>query len=255
MIYNLFQEHEFLLYIPGIAKYRVINGKEIIISPCKNASKESVRLFLLSITMAALLTQRKKILLHASAILSKQKLILFIGNSGAGKSSIAAEFSKRGFTLFSDDVCVLEDTHASSSKVFSYASYPMMKLWEDTVMALDDQKFDKNHKIIPQLTKYGQFFHDQFTTTAYPIEKIFILNPVENTFDNYSSKKISGIEAFELLSKNTYRRQFLLKSTLQEIHLKQLSFLVQSADISILTRNIKESNIQSFANFVEHLLH
>jgi len=253
-IYTSFKEKEFLLYIPGIAKYRATEGKEITIAPCENAEKESVRLFLLSITMAALLTQRKKILLHASAILLNEKLILFIGDSGAGKSSIAAELSKRGYTLFSDDVCVLDDVQSGSSKVLAYASYPMMKLWEETVLELNDQKFDRSYKIIPQLTKYGQFFHDQFTVTPYLIEKIFILNPVDNTHDTYSAKKVKGIEAFEYLSKNTYRRQFLLESTLQAIHLKQLSFLVQATEITLLTRRKKDSEIQTFTNFVELLI-
>jgi hypothetical protein len=253
-IYTSFKEKEFLLYIPGVAKYRATHGKEITVDPCENAEKGSVRLFLLSITMAALLTQRKKILLHASAILLNGKLMLFIGDSGAGKSSVAAELSKRGYTLFSDDVCVLDDVQEGSSKVFSYASYPMMKLWEETVLELNDQKFNISHKIIPQISKYGQFFHDQFTVTPYPIEKIFILNPVENALVHYSAKKVTGIEAFEYLSKNTYRRQFLLESTLQSIHLKQLSFLVKASEITLLTRLKRESEIISFTDYVEILI-
>ena len=130
----------------------------------------------------------------------------------------------------------------------------MMKLWDETLLALNDQKFDRSYKIIPQLSKYGQFFHDQFTVTPYPIEKIFILNPVENSLDHYSAKKVKGIEAFEYFSKNTYRKQFLHESTLQAIHLKQLSFLVQETEITLVTRRKKDSEIDTFAKFVENLI-
>ena len=51
-IYTSFKDEEFLLYIPGIAKYRAIEGKEITVDPCENAEKGSVRLYLLSIIMA-----------------------------------------------------------------------------------------------------------------------------------------------------------------------------------------------------------
>ncbi len=253
-IYTLFRENEFLLYIPGIAKYRALEGKEITVDTCKDADKESIRLFLLSITMAALLTQRKKILLHASAILLNGKLVLFVGDSGAGKSSTVAELSKRGYTLFSDDVCVLENVSGKTDGMYAYSSYPMMKLWEDTVQKLDDKQFDKTYKIRPQVSKYGQFFHEQFSKSPYPIKMIFVLNPVESQTGEYAAKKIAGLEAFEYLSKNTYRRQFLHEHSLQALHLKLLSSLVQSSEIILLTRNKHKSEIGTFTDFLETML-
>jgi len=253
-IYTLFREKEFLLYIPGIAKYRALEGKEIIVDPCSEADKESIRLFLLSITMAALLTQRKKILLHASAILLNGELVLFVGDSGAGKSSIVAELSKRGYSLFSDDVCVLECLPEKTPGMYAYSSYPMMKLWEDTVQKLDDNQFDKTYKIRPQVSKYGQFFHEQFSKSPYPIKKIFVLNPVEDQIGEYAAKIIIGLEAFKYLSKNTYRRQFLHEHSLQALHLKQMSFLVQSAEIILMTRNKDNSEIGTFTDFLENIM-
>jgi hypothetical protein len=242
----LFEEKEFLLNLPGIAKYRSIAGKEIFIG--------TVRLFLLSITMAALLTQRQKILLHASAIIQNEKLILFIGDSGAGKSSIAAELSKRGYTLFTDDVCVLESATEQNDQILAFASYPMMKLWEDTIQALDNSQFDRSYKIRPALPKFGQFFHEQFVTKAYPIQKIFVLNPVDDGPMGFGLRKLHGMEAFEKLSQNTYRRQFIQKSPLQAIHLKSMGFLISNTDIAEITRSKKIGEISSFTDFVETLI-
>ena len=250
----LFEEKEFLLNLPGIAKYRSIAGKEIIIDPYPGSDLGTVRLFLLSITMAALLTQRQKILLHASAIIQNEKLILFIGDSGAGKSSIAAELSKRGYTLFTDDVCVLESGPEQNDQIFAFASYPMMKLWEDTIQALNNSQFDRSYKIRPALPKFGQFFHEQFVTKAYPIQKIFVLNPVDDGPVGFGLRKLHGMEAFEKLSQNTYRRQFIRKSPLQAIHLKSMGFLISNTDIAEITRSKKIGEISSFTDFVESLI-
>lgn len=252
--FSLYEDEAFLLNLPGIAKYYASKGKEIIIDPYQGALDGSIRLFLLSATIAAILAQRQKILLHASAIQYKGKLSLFVGESGTGKSSIVAELSKRGYSLFADDICVLEFREGKTDSLQSYSSYPMMKLWEETVQELNDSKFDKTHRLIPKFAKYGQFFHEKFSTNAYPIEKIFILKPIENGEEKYNFQMISGMEAFESLSRNTYRSQFVQKSTLQIIHFKIISHLVQNTAIIELRRSKDKSKIDSFTDFVQKLL-
>jgi hypothetical protein len=252
--FSIFEEDTFLLNLPGIAKYHATNGMNIIVEPYPNAIEGSIRLFLLSITMAAILSQKQKILLHTSAILRNGKLSLFLGESGAGKSSIAAELSKRGYILFADDICVLEFTEGNDDPLLAYSSYPMMKLWEETVHELDDVKFDKSHRIIPKFAKYGQFFHEKFSTQAFPIDKIFILNPVDKDDENYNIRKINGVEAFEILSRNTYRSQFIQKSDLQMIHFRIISYLAQNTTVTELSRSKSNSRIDSFTDFVETYL-
>ena len=255
-VHVIFKEKEFLLNLPGIAKYQVTGGKQITIDFYPTSDAGTVRLFLLSITMAALLTQRQKILLHASAIIWNEKLILFLGESGSGKSSIAAELSRRGYNLFTDDVCVLETRQDNNDQVLAYASYPMMKLWDDTILALDHSDYDRSHKLRPSLPKFGQFFHEKFITTAYPVQKIFVLNPLIENPQEYSVKRLQGMEAFEKLSQHTYRKQFIQESSLlQAIHFKLMGTLIREKEVFEITRSKKYSDINTFTNFVEsHIL-
>ena len=58
----------FRLDVPGVARYRVEEGKRIFVEPLANASPEKVRLFLLGSTMSALLYQRGLLPLHGSAV-------------------------------------------------------------------------------------------------------------------------------------------------------------------------------------------
>jgi hypothetical protein len=49
-------------------------------------------------------------LLHASAVTIADGVLAFVADQGGGKSTLAAEFLRRGATLFADDVVALEDT-------------------------------------------------------------------------------------------------------------------------------------------------
>src|SRR5579864_4054354 len=46
--------------------------------------------------------------LHATAIIVDDQAIAFLGDSGMGKSTLAAKFLQRGYTLLTDDVLALE---------------------------------------------------------------------------------------------------------------------------------------------------
>lgn len=245
-------KNDFYLDVPDVARYITSKGKKIIVEPHENSNESSIRLFLLSNAMAALLVQRNQILLHASAIIHENELVLFLGESGAGKSSIVAELNKRGYTIFSDDICVLLPVREVDKSAMALSSYPMMKLWDDTINELNDDQFKKKHKLRPEATKYGHFFHDSFEKSAYPIKKIFILNPNLDSID-YSAKKISGLEAFELVGKNTYRSQFIMEYNLQKLHMESISGLIHRSEIQILSRHREKSNIEEFTNFSELL--
>lgn len=243
-------KNSFYLDVPEVARYLTSQGKSILVEPYFNSAESTIRLFLLSNAMAALLVQRNQILLHSSAIIHENELILFMGESGAGKSSIAAELSKRGYTIFSDDICVLQPVLEEEKSVYAIASYPMMKLWDDTINALDDDQFEKKHKIRPMADKYGHFFHESFNANAYPIKKIFILNPSLEAHD-YIVSKISGLKAFELLGKNTYRSHFIMESDLQKIHMEFISAIILRADVLELSRPKNNSTIKNFTDFTE----
>jgi hypothetical protein len=64
-------------------------------------------------------------LLHASAVTSDRGLIALVARTGGGKTSLAAEFLRRGATLFSDDVVALDD---AGGEVIAHPGPPLMNL-------------------------------------------------------------------------------------------------------------------------------
>ena len=73
------------LTIEGIARYRISDGRRIIVQPALGVPEANVRLFLLGSAMGLLLHQRGLMPLHASAVEIEGRAVAFTGASGAGK--------------------------------------------------------------------------------------------------------------------------------------------------------------------------
>jgi hypothetical protein len=64
-------------------------------------------------------------LLHASAVTTDHGLVALVARTGGGKTSLAAEFLRRGATLFSDDVVALD---SAGGEVIAHPGPPLMNL-------------------------------------------------------------------------------------------------------------------------------
>lgn len=93
-------DQEFLLSRDDAGRYYASNGNKIVVSPLQGAHPRSIRLYVLATVMAAILHQRKKIPYHASAILFNNEIVLFAGQSKAGKSTLLSGLMKRGYRVF-----------------------------------------------------------------------------------------------------------------------------------------------------------
>ncbi len=95
---------ELLLKIDHIAHYLILDGREIRVEAAVGSTAEDIRVFLLGSAMAALLHQRRLLVLHASSIQTERGAVLFMGRSGSGKSTLSAALVQRGYPLLADDV-------------------------------------------------------------------------------------------------------------------------------------------------------
>lgn len=242
---------EYLLDLLNVARYYAAHGNKIVIEPYTNADNSSIRLFLLSNAMAAILHQQNKIPFHASGIITEKGLVLFTGRSGAGKSTTACGLMDLGYKLFTDDVCVLSHNE-QTGKIEAVSSYPMMKLWENTIDQYAPQKV-KSHKLRPHLAKYGFFEHDQFTTESLPVTQVCILKP-DSLVDEYASRSLTAVKAFNELQQNTYRRGQVDMMNLRQHHFGIISRLTQQATITEILRPQRKNNISDFILYIQHLI-
>ena len=74
----------------------------------RGAQEGDVRAFLLGIVWSILGWQRSLLPLHASSVARGPDLHAFVGEPGAGKSTLAAALARHGYPLFTDDVLFLD---------------------------------------------------------------------------------------------------------------------------------------------------
>lgn len=246
-------DHELLFIVKDVARYYACNGSRISIEILSASEEErTIRLYVLATVMAAILLQRLQLPLHASAIIKGDTLILLSGDSGAGKSTLLAELIKTGYRVFSDDVVVLK-TDDTSSKVLATASYPMIKLWNDSIDKLSHDSFsNRSFKVRYDLDKYGFFFHSSFDTGSHPISKIVVLKKGEQ--DNFTLKELKSGEAFKAITKQVYRPMLIQSNRLRLLCFTTISELVKCCSVVEITRprDCKPSELLAYAE--NHLL-
>jgi hypothetical protein len=123
-----------LLDFPGVGRFLVRGGKEILIDTVPDADEGAVRAYLVSMAFGALFHQRGIVPLHASAIDVADGCIAFVGGSGAGKSTLAAALAQRGHQVITDDVCFLQLDDNHNFRVWPGIGH--IRLWEKAVSAL-----------------------------------------------------------------------------------------------------------------------
>ena len=97
-----------------------INFDKIEINPDKNISEIELSRVLLGLPIGYLLTLRKWLVFHGSAVEKNSDGYIFLGKSGSGKSTIAYELIEDNFKFITEDICAV-----SSNKLLN--SFPFIK--------------------------------------------------------------------------------------------------------------------------------
>ena len=98
-------------------------GRTIHYHRLKNASDESLAVYLLGQVLSFSLLSRGLEPLHATAVVIDGAAVAFLGDCGYGKSTLGAAFVSRGYSMLTDDVLALEKrravwmAHAGPSRV------------------------------------------------------------------------------------------------------------------------------------------
>ena len=246
--------NSYYLDLDNVCKYYAYSGADIYLQPYDNADWRSVRLFILGTIISAILLQRGRFPFHVSAIVKNGKLILFSGDSGAGKSTTLAQLVLKGYKIFTDDICIMHLTATEKNvQVTGTASYPMLKLWKDAANRLRDDVYDKeDYNVRPGIEKYGHFFFDEFDTNAYPVDKIFLLTTDAMQEDIV---ELSGFEAFKELERYAiYRRHQLHTNVLKQNYFTLISHLANNCKVYKLNMQLGYENKPGYKPFPVHLL-
>ena len=236
---------QFLLHMPGIARYFARNGEEIIVEPEAGSLPEEVRLFLLGTVWAALMHQREFLVLHASGIRTSQGAIIFIGRSSTGKSSLAAAFYRHGFPTLGDDVMVVK---VNDGQALAYPGFPQLHVWPDMLHALEVPPTEVT-PLRPKLAKRVLPTPLGFTSKPEPVKAIYVLQ--SNNEEELKFEHFQGMGRFSALLNNTFREKFLGGLGVRPVHFQQVSRVAQLVPVASLTRPEQPPQFERMVEMIE----
>ncbi len=163
-----------LIYHDGIQFWLDCGGNTVWAVWPETSALADAASYLLGPVLGLLLRTRGVTCLHASAVSIEDYSVVFVGSAGAGKSTTAAAFARKGYSVISDDIVALEDRRGTFHVV---PAYPYLCLWPDSVQMLYGSS-EALPRIIPSWDKRQLALGDQrtrFEKRPLPLGAIYIL--------------------------------------------------------------------------------
>jgi hypothetical protein len=221
----------FLLRIPGIARFLLSGGREILIEPEDGTPPHDIAIFIIGTVFGILLHQREQIVLHASAVRVGDKAVLFCGASGAGKSTLAAALAQRGFALVTDDICAITLDHAGVPMV--QPDGRQLKLWAQAIEKLD-LAARRGERIRGNLEKFYIDPHAAFSETL-PLGAVYALREARPPHKP-GIERPNVVDAALLLRRNAYRPLLVRRMGQKENYFQAAATIANVAGIFQFTR-------------------
>ena len=229
-----------IVYVRETGVFLIDGGKKIVFIPVPEALEKVARFYIVGTVMAILLYQRQFLVLHGSVINFDGEAVIFLGNSGDGKSSTAAALHTAGYNLVNDDVApiTLEDGRA-----ILQPGFPQIKMSQATANALG-YDFDSLPLIHPSEEKRGYRPQHEFLRLPIRVKRIYVL---EYGVDFASTPLAASIAVMEL---SRHSRPTTLYHQGDALHFFQCADLVKQQTIYRLTRPKNLALLPQIANFV-----
>ncbi len=223
-------ENGFLLRYIGLADIVVnCDGTEIELSRAEpSSSRDTIGHLLLDQALPMVLSLRGVPTLHASTVVTSKGVCAFLGPAGAGKSTLAASFSRSGYPTLGDDCMAISE--ADGFNVIP--AYPGLRLWTDSAESLTADW--SNAPVVAHYTRKLRIMNISETQwSPSKLEPLAVIYSLARYPDRNGTNEPS-VPAIEPLPVNEAFLQLL-----------SASFMLDVTDRSALTRNLR---------FIERLL-
>lgn len=233
-----------------VGAIRIRGGREVIVAPLPGVAEEVLRLFLLGTTLAVVLHQRRALaVFHASVAAVNGQAAAFVGQKGAGKSTMAATLHAAGHTLLADDALAV-DLAARPARV--EAGFPHLKLWPDAAASLGLAP-----ETLPQLRPEFDKRSYQVAQTAVPprlpLGGVFLLG----FGAQLRVERLTGREALAAIMPHWYGARLgeaMLQALGRATHFQECAALVQQVPVYYLERPSALPRLPEVAKLVETCL-
>ena len=223
-----------LQYADGTEFVMDHRGTEIWVRWLEPWTVDDAVTYLVGPVLAFALRRRGVTCLHASAVaLGGERAVALVGPAGAGKSTLAAGFARRGHPGLSDDVVALDH---DGGRFRICPGPPRIRLWPDSVTALYGAP-----DALPRLTPtWDKRFLDLRESAGHPplplpLAAIYVLTEGGPVAAPVGVESLSMIESLLALVANT-STNYLLDEALRGQEFECLSEVVRSVPVRRLVR-------------------
>lgn len=130
----------YLIRFPAIADFEIsADGQRVTCAAVPDVSNVMTDHLYRNQVLPLALSTSGQLVFHGSAVEIADRSIAFLGESGRGKSTLAAAFAVNGHRFLTDDGLVLEQ---AGGVYYALPSHPSLRLWEDSHSKLFERDVD-----------------------------------------------------------------------------------------------------------------
>jgi hypothetical protein len=228
---------------PQACAFLIEEGARITVDAKPGIDPRIVRLYLLGPALAVLLHQRGFLVLHASAVNVDGGVIAFVGDKGAGKSTMAAAMHARGHELVADDIVAID---TAGPTPLAYPGFPQLKLFPESAAQLvqDAAALPKLH---PEFEKRAAKIGSRFAADPLPLRAVYEL--VEGPREMIQTPPPQ--QAFMQLVRHSYLLALLSATGAAEAHFRQAVSVASRVPVRRLVRRRAMEDLPAVARIVE----
>lgn len=238
------EPNRFLSHFFNVGRILVTDGNAIAYDREGGVDDSQIISLLLGTGLAAAMMQRRMLPIHSCAVLTDKGVVMVMGRSGAGKSTMLGGLLELGLPMLADDVTGLDI--GADGRPMAIAGFPAMRLWEDSLTKLG-QKSDGLPKVRNDLNKYYLPVAN-FHPDPEPIRCI-----VHLTASNEAETRIEEIDParrLEVLSRFIFRKNFIDGLGLRRFAFERVAHTVNNVRMLRVTRPAADVKPQQLARYM-----
>lgn len=191
----------YLLRFPGLAEFTVSRDGEDVRWQALNGTPDgTVQHLYLNQVLPLAWSRQRKLVFHGSAVETGDAAMAFLGESGRGKSTLAAAFAVNGSRFLTDDGLLVEQI---GGRLMAHPSHPSVRLWEDSQDAL----IGADAQLAPavEYTTKARILADdaiRFCGEARPLRRVYFLQ--DDAVEKTSITPMIASDALMELTKHSF---------------------------------------------------
>lgn len=234
--------HETRLHWQDAGRFLIRGGQEVVVEPVSGVEERVLRLYVLGPSLAILLHQRGRLVLHASAVEVDGGAVAFLGGAGWGKSTTAAALNARGYALVADDVIAIGPD--GNGRPTLYSGFPQIKLWPEVAATLGVEP-EEMALLHPKLEKRAHRSIRKFSTQPLPLKRLYVLEDGESL----EVEPLKPQDALVELVRHSWCARVLREQETEE-HFLQCVNLVKTIPVRRLTKPRSLPKLSELVRFV-----